>query len=507
MSLKLANKILIVVIILLCACLNVQAQGKHFVLNSTHTFKVPNKLEGNIYKWYVLDAAGNQLKFNLVGDEYLISNEGTIEEIDGFPVNIKWSDVEIGEKYTLVLREEVARSGCFVESELEVTIINKNLNVDFATEESIRCADEGNGGFMIPLDVETAEGEVLADESKSYPLKVEFYVSYNGEPEEVVNIGLDTGTDITYDYSENKPGFKEDDSKDHVFEIRLKSVKDKHGAEMNINELSKFTFKAIAKPKLGDIQYEGADISDGSDGSGITDTPDASGTADADTSVEPTQKVAIGSEMTYKVDGENISSATTFHWSLLDIDGNVKKEDVSSGQILILEYTDDLATGKYRLVVEADNYNNNCRSDIKVLNIEIIEKPEVRILTKNTEFCSFSTNCEIPEEFVFEVGIEGYVGEWSFKYKVLDPDGNEVTIEGEVLHQVTANFNKETVSIILGDVFINNTDAKTYYKLVIEEITLADKGRKPVFVEDENNGKIGIMPMVKIGNIATIKIK
>lgn len=256
MSLKLAYKIFIIAIILLCARTGVWAQGEFVVLNSTHTYKVPNVIEGNLYKWSVLDKDGNPLKFKKVDDSYLISEDGSIDPVEGVPVKIKWEAVEIGKKYTLVLTEEVIRSRCSVDSEMEITIINSNLSVDFAKGDETRCAEEGNDGFIIPLVIKSLDVDDAGDISQSYPLTMEFYMSYNGGTEELITMKLESGTDITYVYDDRRPGFKEDQTEDHIFKFRLKSMKDKYGAEMKVNPDSKFIFKAVSKPKVGDIQFD-----------------------------------------------------------------------------------------------------------------------------------------------------------------------------------------------------------------------------------------------------------
>lgn len=228
--------------------------------------------------------------------------------------------------------------------------------------------------------------------------------------------------------------------------------------------------------------------------------------------VVPTQVVAIGSEMTYRVDVENVSSNTTYHWSLVDKDGNVVKEEVLPNPQWVVLYSDSdpkIKPGEYKIVVYADNYNNECKSDEIDLKIEIIDSPIIKILTDNKNgFCSFSKNSEGPEEFVFEVGIEGYFGDWIVKYKVLDPSGNEVTIEGKTLHEVDIKKSKtEVISILLGDVFVNNADAEVFYRVQIEDVLLTGEHGTPTIVKDEDKGKFGIMPVVKIGTISTIKVE
>lgn len=256
MSLKLVYKIFIIAIILLCARTEVWAQGKFVVINSTHNYRVNTVNPEHYYKWTVIDAKDKQLKFKKIGDVYVVSEDGDLDEAEGLPASIKWENVEIGGKYTLKLTEGVKRSGCSVDSEMEITIINKSLAVDFEKDEFTKCGDEGNDGFMIPLSIKTLEGGDVGDISNSYPFTVEFYISYNGGTEELISMKLESGSEITYVYADRRPDFKEDLSEDHIFKLRFKSVKDKYGADMDIDPDSKFTFKAVKTPVMKTIIFD-----------------------------------------------------------------------------------------------------------------------------------------------------------------------------------------------------------------------------------------------------------
>ncbi len=225
-----------------------------------------------------------------------------------------------------------------------------------------------------------------------------------------------------------------------------------------------------------------------------------------------TQVVSIGSEMTYRIDVENVSSNTNYHWNLLDKRGNLIKEEVKAVPYWTILYSDsniNIRPGEYKIVVYADNYNNECKSGEIELNIKVIDTPVVKIKTDNTNgFCSFTNKTDEPEEFVFEVGIEGYFGDWIVKYKVLDNLDNEIIFGGEILHEVEIKASKaETISILLGDEFINKTDLEKTYSVKIEEVILVGGHGTPTILNNENKGKFRVMPIVKIGNISTIKME
>lgn len=474
--------------VLLFARLDAWAQSKYVVLNSAHQYSVPNIITTHNYRWKIFDDTGKQLKFKLVEDDiYVVDSEGDLDYIEGTPVRIKWKEVDLGKKYQLVLTEENANTGCSVDSELDVVIINQLLSIKFNKENEYKCADEGNAGFVIPLSVESIDTDpvVGSDISGSFPITIEFYMKYCDGIEEKKTMVLENESDLLYLYEVERPDFVEDQSKDHLFTFRFKSAKDKYGADIEFDDKTSFAFGAYKKPIITDIMTQEA-----------TDLT--------------THVVAVGTEMTYGLDVED-ASGLTFHWTLRDADGAVVEgfDYMGPESSWKIDYT-DIKTGDYKLSVYATNHPPyNCGSEFVEINIKVIAQPLVKIVSdEKSGYCSFTKKSENIDEFAFDVAIEGYLGSWTLKYSILDPEGNLLEIGGETEQSVHV-VDSKTVNILLylDDKFVNNKTEEVFYTVVIDEVVLEGKGSTPEIVDEKKRVKVGILPAVKIGAISSGKIE
>ena len=249
MSLKTTYRIFLIVGLLLFAGLNALAQEKYVVLKSKHQYSVPTILDGHKYYWRVFDESDNPLKFKLVDGDYVVVADGDLDYAEGAPVDIKWEGVESGKKYVLVLTEENATTKCSVDSEVDINIVETPLSIGFGKESEYRCADEANDGFIIPLLVKSSNTEIAV----SYPITIEFKMKYRDGEWEPKTMKLESGSDLSFDYSVDRPDFIEDQSQDHYFTFRFKSVKDKHGAEVTFDENAEYIFGAYIKPPITKI--------------------------------------------------------------------------------------------------------------------------------------------------------------------------------------------------------------------------------------------------------------
>lgn len=252
MSLNSTYRLFLIAVFMLLAGFKAQAQDEYVVLNSTHQYSVPNVIVGHTYRWRVFeDVTNTPLKFKKIADgEYVVANDGTLDYIEGAPVNIKWESVETSKKYVLVLTEENDATKCSVDTEVKINVVETPLNISFNKEADYRCADTGNDGFVIPIKMESSNTEI----SINYPITVEFFLQYDKEtPFEVKTLTLESANDLTFIYADWRADFIEDQSKDHYFTFKFKCVKDKHGAEVKFNADAKYIFGAYKKPPITKI--------------------------------------------------------------------------------------------------------------------------------------------------------------------------------------------------------------------------------------------------------------
>jgi len=203
MSLKTTYRIFLIAGLLLFAGLDVQAQEKYVVLNSTHQYTVPNVIDGHTYYWRVFDESDTALKFKLVDSSYIVAYDGNLDYAKEAPVDIKWEGVEYGKKYTLVLTEENDVTKCSVDSEVDINIVETPLAIDFSKESEYKCADEGNDAFVIPLKLKSSDVNIKL----SYPFTIVFHMKYRDGTEEDKEMKLEIGTDLSFIYKDQDPVF------------------------------------------------------------------------------------------------------------------------------------------------------------------------------------------------------------------------------------------------------------------------------------------------------------
>ena len=218
----------------------------------------------------------------------------------------------------------------------------------------------------------------------------------------------------------------------------------------------------------------------------------------------PTQVVAIGAKMSYSVGVVSPVDGTdyTYFWDLLNSDGVSIHSETGSSSVTVPYKADLVEAGKtYRLTAYVKR-EGLCSSDATEIFIKVVAAPIVSFKSDDlSDVCSFSSKNAI-QQAEFDVYVDGYTGEGELEYSVIDPDGNEVSLENNTVHIS----NKEgKISIVLGDTYVNNSDEDVEYKVVLKSFAPSDEGIDgPVVLSPDNANhvrKIIISPAVKIGTI------
>ena len=235
---------------------------------------------------------------------------------------------------------------------------------------------------------------------------------------------------------------------------------------------------------------------------------------EADVQEVPVQVVALGAAMPYSVSViDPIPGANyIYYWDLLEENtGSVILQGANSSAISLIYADTKVQVGKtYRLLAYVKR-EYMCGSEPSEIKVKVIERPVVSFVSDDADgLCSFSVlNAEQRAEF--DVGIEGYYGDWNLIYSVLD--GSDNVIEKNKSVHITGKTGK--ITFVLDDKFVNNSDEKVAYKVVITDVEFVDgNGNHVNTVGDPDLSmpnpdlirNIIILPAVKIGTISSEKI-